>query len=71
MALTEIALLKWQTNKNIVFEDCWFAVQLSRRIWGKSRVTLIVASGNYVWELYALGVISGFREIKTIKEQIQ
>ena len=33
MALTEIASLsKWQTNKNIVFEDCWFSVQLSRRI---------------------------------------
>ena len=32
MALTEIALLKCQTNENIVFEDCWFAVQLSRRI---------------------------------------
>ena len=26
MALTEIALLKWQTNENLVFEDCWFAV---------------------------------------------
>ena len=32
MVSTEIALLKLQTNENIVFEDCWFAVQLSRRI---------------------------------------
>ena len=37
MALTEIALLKWQTNESLVFEDCWFAVQLSRGTWGKSR----------------------------------
>ena len=37
MVLTEIALLKWQTNVSLVSEDCWFAVQLSRRIWGKSR----------------------------------
>ena len=37
MALIEIALLKWQTNVSLVSEDCWFAVQLSRRIWGKSR----------------------------------
>ena len=32
MVLTEIALLKWQTNTSLVSEDCWFAVQLSRRI---------------------------------------
>ena len=37
MALTEIALLRWQTNVSLVSEDCRFAVQLSRRIWGKSR----------------------------------
>ena len=32
MVLTEIALLKSQTNASPVPEDCWFAVQLSRRI---------------------------------------
>ena len=32
MVLTEIALLKWQTNMRIVSEDCWFAVQLPHRI---------------------------------------
>ena len=32
MVLTEIALLKWQANMSLVSEDCWFAVQLSRRI---------------------------------------
>ena len=37
MALTEIALLKWETNVSLVSEDCWLAVQLSRRIWDKSR----------------------------------
>ena len=37
MVLTEIALLKWQRNVSLVCEDCWFAVQLSRRIGGKSR----------------------------------
>ena len=37
MALTEIALFKCQTNDSLVSEDCWFAVQLLRRIWGKSR----------------------------------
>ena len=37
MVLTEIGLLKWQTNVSLVSEDCWFAVQLSYRIWGKSR----------------------------------
>ena len=26
MVLTEIALLKWQTNVSPVSEDCWFAV---------------------------------------------
>ena len=36
MALTEIGLLKWQTNDSLVSEDCRFFVQLSRRIWGKS-----------------------------------
>ena len=49
----EIALLKWQTNKNIVFEDCWFAVQLSRRIWGKSRSYLNVYI-IYVYIIYYL-----------------
>ena len=37
MVLTEIALLKWQTNMSLVSEDCWFAVQLSRRILGQLR----------------------------------
>ena len=37
MVLTGIALLKSQTNVSIVSEDCWFAVELSGRIWGKSR----------------------------------
>ena len=32
MVLTEIALLKWQTNESQVSKDCWFAVKLSRRI---------------------------------------
>ena len=32
MVLTEIAWLKWQTNVSLVSEDCWFAVQFSRRI---------------------------------------
>ena len=32
MVLTEIALFKSQTNVSPVSEDCWFAVQLSRRI---------------------------------------
>ena len=32
MVLTEIALLEWQTNMSLVSDDCWFAVQLSRRI---------------------------------------
>ena len=32
MVLTEIALRKSQTNMRLVSEDCWFAVQLSRRI---------------------------------------
>ena len=31
MVLTEIALLKQQMNVSLFFEDCWFAVQLSRR----------------------------------------
>ena len=30
-------MLKLQTNVSLVSEDCWFAVQHSRRIWGKSR----------------------------------
>ena len=32
MALTAIALFKSQTNDSLVSEECWFAVQLSRRI---------------------------------------
>ena len=32
IVLKEFALLKWQTNMSLVSEDCWFAVQLSRRI---------------------------------------
>ena len=28
MVLTEIALLKRQTNASLVSEDCWFAVRL-------------------------------------------
>ena len=40
MVLTEIALLKWQTNMRLVSEDCWFAVQLSRRILGQTRIYL-------------------------------
>ena len=32
MVLTEIALLKRQTNVSLVSGDCWFAVRLSRRI---------------------------------------
>ena len=28
MVLTEIALLKWQTNVSLFSEDCWLAVQL-------------------------------------------
>ena len=49
MVLTEIALLKLQTNENVVFEDCWFAVQLSRRIWGKSRSYLKDGSAYIDW----------------------
>ena len=37
MALPEIALLKRKTNESLVSEDCWFAVQLSRCIVGRSR----------------------------------
>ena len=32
MALAEIALFICQTNDSLVSEDCWSAVQLSRRI---------------------------------------
>ena len=42
MALTETALLKWQTNKNIVFEDCWFAVQLFVAFEANQGITLNV-----------------------------
>ena len=48
MVLTEIVLLKWKTNASPISEDCWFAVQLSRRIWGKSRSYLKDDSQIYV-----------------------
>ena len=51
MAFTEIALLKWKTNESLVSEECWFdAVQLSRRIWGKSR-SYLKSEISYIAEL--------------------
>ena len=71
MVLTEIALLKWQTNENIVLEDCWFAVQLSRRIWGKLRSFLNYDHTLQI-ELYVTGVTVIFKNLQALsKHQIK